>query len=103
LRIDFYRKLAMAEVSRSSRSSNTELLDRFGAFGDEVRALLIVTEIRIRAEQKGIVSVETESTRLKCLRARGARDDYRHAGNTVSAVDQSQAPPTVKRDYRFFE
>ena len=47
-----------------------------GAFGDEVRALLIVTEIRIRAEQKGIVSVETESTRLKCLRARGARDDY---------------------------
>ena len=76
LRIDFYRKLAMAEGLPQLKVIETDLLDRFGAFGDEVRALLIVTEIRIRAEQKGIVSVETESTRLKCLRARGARDDY---------------------------
>lgn len=76
LRIDFYRKLAMAEGLPQLKVIETDLLDRFGTFGDEVRALLIVTEIRIRAEQKGIVSVETESTRLKCLRARGARDDY---------------------------
>jgi len=39
-----------------------------------------VTEIRIRAEQKGIVSVETESTRLKCLRQSGRRDDWVQLG-----------------------
>ena len=56
------------------------LRDRFGKFGDEVRALLLVTEIRLRAEQKGIVSVETESSRLKCLRNSGRRDDWVQVG-----------------------
>jgi transcription-repair coupling factor (superfamily II helicase) len=39
-----------------------------------------VTDIRIRAEQKGSISVETESSRLKCLRHRGARDDWVQVG-----------------------
>ena len=43
---------------------------------DEVRALLLVTEIRLRAEQKGLASVETEGNRLKLLRASGRRDDW---------------------------
>ena len=49
-------------------------------FGDEIRALILVTEIRIRAEQKGIVSVETEANRLKCLRNSGRRDDWVQLG-----------------------
>lgn len=76
LRIDFYRKLALAETPKQLKDIESDLRDRFGAFGHEVRALLIITEIRIRAEQKGIVSVETESTKLKCLRASGRRDDF---------------------------
>ncbi|HRE81901.1 MAG TPA: transcription-repair coupling factor, partial [Opitutaceae bacterium] len=76
LRIDFYRKLALAETPKQLKDIESDLRDRFGAFGSEVRALLIITEIRIRAEQKGIVSVETESTKLKCLRASGRRDDF---------------------------
>ena len=39
-----------------------------------------VTEIRIGAEQKCIVSVETESSRLKCLRNSGQRDDWVQVG-----------------------
>jgi hypothetical protein len=46
----------------------------------QIRALLLVTEIRIRAEQKGILSVETESSRLKCLRNSGRRDDWVQLG-----------------------
>ena len=57
-----------------------DLRDRFGKYGDEIRALLLITEIRIRAEQKGIVSVETESSRLKCLRNSGQRDDWVQVG-----------------------
>ncbi len=80
LRIDFYRKLAMADSLAGLKQIEADLRDRFGKFGDEVKALLLVTEIRLRAEQKGIVSVETESSRLKCLRHSGRRDDWVQVG-----------------------
>ncbi len=80
LRIDFYRKLAMADSLAGLKQIEADLRDRFGKFGDEVKALLLITEIRLRAEQKGIVSVETESSRLKCLRHSGRRDDWVQVG-----------------------
>jgi transcription-repair coupling factor (superfamily II helicase) len=76
LRIDFYRRLAMAGNTGQLKEIETDCRDRFGKFGDEVRALLLITEIRIRAEQAGVISVETDSSRLKCLRGSGIRDDY---------------------------
>jgi transcription-repair coupling factor (superfamily II helicase) len=81
LRIDFYRKLAMADGLSALKLIESDLGDRFGKFGDEVRALLLVTEIRVRAEQKGVVSVETESSRLKCLRRQGGADDWVQVGS----------------------
>ncbi len=80
LRIDFYRKLAMADSTTSLKQIESDLRDRFGMFADEVKALLLVTEIRIRAEQKNILSVETDSSRLKCLRNSGRRDDWVQVG-----------------------
>ncbi len=80
LRIDFYRKLALADALPALKQIESDLRDRFGKFGDEIKALLLITEIRIRAEQKGIVSVETESSRLKCLRNSGRRDDWVQLG-----------------------
>ena len=80
LRIDFYRKLALADTLPVLKQIESDLRDRFGKFGNDVKALLLVTEIRIRAEQKGIVSVETESSRLKCLRHSGRRDDWVQVG-----------------------
>ncbi len=76
LRIDFYRRLALAESPKQVKDLEAELRDRFGKFGEAVRALLLITEIRVRAEQKGILSVETQGHRLKCLRNSGRRDDY---------------------------
>jgi transcription-repair coupling factor (superfamily II helicase) len=76
LRIDLYRKLAMADSPAAIRQIEAELGDRFGKPGKEVRTLLQVTEIRVLAEQKGILSVESESNRLKCLRGSGKRDDW---------------------------
>ncbi len=80
LRIDFYRKLALADTPAALRQIEGDLRDRFGKFGEEVKALLLVTEIRIRAEQKGLLSVESESSRLKCLRNSGRRDDWVQVG-----------------------
>jgi transcription-repair coupling factor (superfamily II helicase) len=75
LRIDFYRRLALAETPAQLKQIEGDLRDRFGKFGPDVRALLLVTEIRVRAEQKGLISVSTEGSRLKCLRGSGRRDD----------------------------
>ncbi len=58
-----------------------ELTDRFGKINDEVRALLQITSIRVAAEQKGVVSVETEGSKLKLIRAgAGRRDDFVQLG-----------------------
>ena len=80
LRIDFYRRLALAETPARIDEIAAELTDRFGPYGTEVKALLIITEIRVRAEQKGLISVETGSNRLKCLRNSGRRDDWVQIG-----------------------
>ncbi len=76
LRLDLYRRLALADTPARLKEIDAELRDRFGKYPDDVKHLLLVTEIRIRAEQKGILSVETEATRLKCLRNSGRRDDF---------------------------
>ncbi len=80
LRIDFYRRLALAGSPAGVKALETELRDRFGKFPEEVRALLSVTEIRTRAEQKGLLSVESDGGRLKCLRNSGRRDDFIQPG-----------------------
>ncbi len=76
LRIDVYRRLALAESLAGLRAIEAELRDRFGKFGAEVRALLLVTEIRLRAEQKQVRIVESEGNRLKCLRRSGPHDHF---------------------------
>jgi len=80
LRIDFYRRLALADSTERLAEVAADLTDRFGKVGPELNALLIITEIRIRAEQKGLLSVESDSSRLKCLRNSGRRDDWVQVG-----------------------
>jgi transcription-repair coupling factor (superfamily II helicase) len=81
LRIDLYRRLAMADSPKAVGLVEAELKDRFGKPPPEVRTLLLVTEIRVLAEQKGVLSVESESNRLKCLRGSGKRDDWVMVGS----------------------
>jgi hypothetical protein len=45
LRIDFYRRLALAQSPAQVKQLENELRDRFGKFGEEVRTLLLVTEL----------------------------------------------------------
>ena len=90
LRIDFYRKLALADSPAALKRIEEDLRDRFGRFGEEVKALLLVTEIRVRAEQKGIVSVETDANRLKCLRRRGTVDDWVQVGSRFPRLTAPQ-------------
>jgi transcription-repair coupling factor (superfamily II helicase) len=93
LRIDFYRRLAMAAGLQELRQIEADLRDRFGKFGNEVKALLLVTEIRLRAEQKKIVLVETEGNRLKCLKNSGRHDDFHmHSGRFPRLTAKTPLP-----------
>ncbi|MBE2213358.1 MAG: transcription-repair coupling factor [Opitutaceae bacterium] len=80
LRVDLYRRLAMAENLAAVRQLTSDLQDRFGQPPEITQALLLATEVRCLAEQKQIVSVETEGSRLKLRRAPGRgvsrQDDF---------------------------
>jgi len=59
LRIDLYRKLAMAETPQRIRELEEDIVDRFGPYPPELDALLKLTLIRCLAEEKRIISVES--------------------------------------------
>jgi len=101
LRIDFYRKLALADSPAKLKEIEADFRDRFGKFGDEIRALLLVTEIRIRAEQKNLLSVETESSRLKCLWNSGRRDDFVMVGTRFPRLTAPNALLRLKEIVSF--
>ena len=101
LRIDFYRRLAMAGNAAQLKEIESDLRDRFGPFGDEVRALLLITDIRIRAESKRIIAVETESSRLKCSRGSGMRDDFVMVGARFPRLTAPKALARMKEIIAF--
>ncbi len=80
LRIDFYRRLAMATTVEEVEGIHQALADRFGPLPGPAKVLIVITRIRARAEAAGLISVATEGNRLKCLRATGNRDDYLKLG-----------------------
>ncbi len=76
LRIDFYRQLALTVSQSEVREIREALEDRFGPIPKAIEALLLVTEIRCLAEHKGLLSVETEGDRLKCLKASAQSENF---------------------------
>jgi transcription-repair coupling factor (superfamily II helicase) len=70
LRIDFYRRLALAQNTREIEETAEALADRFGPCPLATVALLEVTRVRVLAEEAGVRRVETEGDRLICKLAR---------------------------------
>ena len=66
LRIDLYRRLALAEQVDTIRAIGEELSDRFGNLPKASEHLLAVSKVRVLAELAGVRRVETEGDRLMC-------------------------------------
>jgi transcription-repair coupling factor (superfamily II helicase) len=66
LRIDFYRRLALAETITEIKNIAEELDDRFGQRPLTTEALIAISQIRIYAEFAGVRRVESEGDRLIC-------------------------------------
>lgn len=66
LRIDLYRRLALADSKQTIQAIAEEIADRFGKLPLATQALIAVSEIRVLAEAAGVRRVESESDRLIC-------------------------------------
>ena len=66
LRIDLYRRLALAEQVDTIKAIGEELEDRFGKLPPASEHLLAVSKVRVLAELAGVRRVETEGDRLIC-------------------------------------
>jgi transcription-repair coupling factor (superfamily II helicase) len=69
LRLDQYRRFALAATPAEVAGLADALRDRFGPLPESAEALVKLAKIRVWAEQKRLGSVETEGDRLKCQRA----------------------------------
>lgn len=66
LRIDLYRRLALAEDLETVDAIAEEIADRFGPLPLAAQALVAVSQIRVLAELAAVRRVETEGDRLIC-------------------------------------
>ncbi|MGJ8653920.1 MAG: transcription-repair coupling factor [Opitutaceae bacterium] len=66
LRIDLYRRLALAESRDTVVAIAEEMTDRFGKLPIPAQALIAVSEVRVFAEGAGVRRVESEGDRLIC-------------------------------------
>ncbi len=98
LRLDQYRRLALAATPAEVEALAAGLRDRFGPLPQGARALVKLAQIRVWAEQKGLVDVETEGDRLKCRSAggRGQTAGYVQVGNRFPRL--TAAKPLSRMD-----
>lgn len=70
LRIEAFRRVALAPDSAAVKTLREDLRDRFGRIPPEADALLRLAELRCLAESRGLCRVETEGNVLRCVRVR---------------------------------
>ena len=100
LRIHFYRKLATCPDEKSLQSIEEELIDRFKKYPVEVQALLLTTEIRIHAEKRGILRVETDGNRLKLRLPKGSAQEFVQIGKRFPRLTTKQPLPRLREILR---
>ena len=71
VRIDTFRRLAMAGTPDEVRVVEESMEDRFGKLPPEARAFCMIAELRCVAEAHGIVELETDAGTIRALRRRG--------------------------------
>ena len=91
LRIDFYRRLALADKLATIQKIAEELADRFGKLPSPVQTLMEVSKIRILAQEVGVRRIENENERLICWLAQPeGRNEFLKSGTRfprLSATD----------------
>jgi len=80
LRLELHRQLALATTPEAVAAIRVAAVDRFGPEPPEFHTLTAVAEIRTLAEQKGILSVESDGEQLRLRRARQEEGEWVKTG-----------------------
>jgi transcription-repair coupling factor (superfamily II helicase) len=91
LRIDFYRKLAMAESLEAVDKVVDAMVDRFGKLPKPALALVKMAQIRCLAEERGILEVATDKERLQCQQMQGSQKVYIKRGHHFPRLHKKDA------------
>jgi transcription-repair coupling factor (superfamily II helicase) len=91
-RIDIYRRLAQANDSREVRAMAEELRDRFGKLPPAMDHLLLVSELKVIASDKGVESIVVDKDRLKLRRA----GDYISLAGKFPRLTKKKAAPRLR-------
>lgn len=98
VRIDAFRKLALAGTPEEVREAAESMEDRFGKMPPAARAFCEIAELRCLAEARGIVDLVTEAGQIKARRRNG---EYIRVGVNFPRLQQI-APLKRLRELRDF-
>jgi transcription-repair coupling factor (superfamily II helicase) len=73
LRIEAFRKVALATDAAEVAELRDQLADRYGRLPPEAAAFLQLAEIRCLAEAQGVSTISTDGSTLRCLRIQRGR------------------------------
>jgi transcription-repair coupling factor (superfamily II helicase) len=91
-RIEAYRKLAQAESKDALEALRAELRDRFGPLPPPVERLLLVTELKLLAAERGVTAIETRDDKLMLTR----RGDYVQMSGKFPRLTKKTAEARLK-------
>jgi transcription-repair coupling factor (superfamily II helicase) len=91
-RIEAYRKLAQAESKEALEAFRAELRDRFGPLPPPVERLLLVTELKLLAAERGVTEIETRDDKLMLTR----RGDYVQMSGKFPRLTKKTAEARLK-------
>jgi transcription-repair coupling factor (superfamily II helicase) len=91
-RIDAYRRLAQAETKADVDALARELKDRYGKPPKPVELLLLATELKLLAGERGLDAVETKGDKLMLHR----RGDYIQLGGKFPRLTKTEPLALLK-------
>lgn len=91
-RIEAYRKLAQAETKAAVDALGKELRDRYGKWPKPVELLLVATELRLLAGERGLDAIETKGDKVMLHR----RGDFIQLGGKFPRLTKTEPLAVLK-------
>jgi transcription-repair coupling factor (superfamily II helicase) len=91
-RIEAYRKLAQAETKADVDALGKELRDRYGKWPKPVELLLVATELKLLAGERGLDAIETKGDKLMLHR----RGDFIQLGGKFPRLMKTEPLAVLK-------
>lgn len=101
LRVEIYRKLAQTDSIEAVKQLEEELVDRFGKLPLPLEVLVQTNFIRCLAQERGLQSVDTQGSVLRCMWAHPEHKVYLKIGSQYPHLSHTTALGKLREIYNF--